>query len=247
MWAGVSSSVGVAGSTLGAGSVGADGAAASGWAVSAKMLALGTLFGGPLTIGIALAVLRVGPAPATPSLLPHAAVATAAPMRTVSFDEERAPAREATQAPSAGVLRGAAATASPGVRVDDPAIVRLAPLATEPPLAVAETTAPEGIKPSTSVEPTGPSPIRAMRPLPIRDLLAREASLVAEGRSALQHGDAQRALAAIHAARALASHQLEPEELAVEIQSLRALGREREAVQTEVVLKVSYPESDLGR
>ncbi len=33
----------------------------------------------------------------------------------------------------------------------------------------------------------------------------------------------------------------------MEIQSLHALGREREAVQAEVVLKVSYPESDLSR
>ena len=61
MWAGVSTSVGVSGGALSASGMGAGSAAASGWAASAKMLALGTLFGGPLTIGIALAVVRIGP------------------------------------------------------------------------------------------------------------------------------------------------------------------------------------------
>jgi hypothetical protein len=259
MWVGVSGSVGVAGGALGAG---AEGMAASGWAATAKMLALGTLLGGPLTIGVALAVLRVGSAPVTPSLVSHTAVVAVAPARTVSFDEgaqgglrsvplvapERAPAPEARQMASSVEIQGPVAAAPPaGVRVEDVSVVRLAPLSTQPALAVAETKAPEGVRPPPGVESTGPGPARATRPTPLGDLLAREASLVAEGRSALQRGNARRALAAIHSARALPSHQLEPEELAVEIQSLRALGREREAVQTEVVLKVSYPESDLGR
>jgi hypothetical protein len=246
MWAGVSSSVGVVGGALSLGNAGADGAAASGWAAAAKMLTLGTLFGGPLTIGIALAVLRVGPAPAPPSDVSHVAVVAAAPVRAISFVGERESNVAAPNAPFGVVIEGATA-AAPRVEGVDGVAVQLPPLPMEPALAVAETQAPEAVKPVKASEPANPSQARSARPARTGDLLAREAGLVAEGRSALIRGDAKRALAAIHAAQALASHQLAPEELAVEIQSLHALGREREAVQAEVVLKVSYPESDLAR
>ena len=247
MWAGVSSSVGVAGGALSLGNAGADGAAASGWAAAAKMLTLGTLLGGPLTIGIALAVLRVGPAPASPSDVSHVAAVAAAPARVISFIGEREPSVVAPNAPIGGLLEGATAAGPRVAGVDGVAAVQLAPLPAEPALAVAETQAPESVKPVKASPLASPSQARYAGPARTGDLLAREANLVAAGRAALKRGDAKRALAAIHAAQALASHQLAPEELAVEIQSLHALGREREAVQAEVVLKVSYPESDLTR
>jgi hypothetical protein len=79
------------------------------------------------------------------------------------------------------------------------------------------------------------------------DALTREAQLVSEARGALTRGDPGRALAAIQAARALPSHQLAPEELAVEAQALRALGRTGEADQADEALRARYPESALAR
>jgi hypothetical protein len=235
---------------IGAGSAGADGAAASGWAAAAKMLTLGTLFGGPLTVGIAMAVLRVGPAaPVRPLDASHAAVATASPVHAIPIAVGRE--GDATEgAPNAALgagSQGSYAGPSRMNRAGDDPVVRLVPLPREPALEVAEAQAPEAVKPVTPSAPSVATQVRWVRPITQGDLLAREAGLVAEGRSALRRGDAKRALAAIHTAQSLASHQLAPEELAVEIQCLRALGREREAVQAEVVLKVSYPESDLGR
>jgi hypothetical protein len=79
------------------------------------------------------------------------------------------------------------------------------------------------------------------------DGLAREASLVAEARSALASGDPRAALQAIHDARALSSRQMAPEELAVEAQALRALGRHDEANEADSTLKAQFPESALVR
>jgi hypothetical protein len=77
--------------------------------------------------------------------------------------------------------------------------------------------------------------------------LAREASLVHEARSALGRGDPDSALRAIRAARALRSRQLVPEELAVEMQALRALGQSDEANGIDVQLRLQYPDSALVR
>jgi hypothetical protein len=79
------------------------------------------------------------------------------------------------------------------------------------------------------------------------DSLAREAALVTQARGALGHGDPRAALRAVRAARALPAHQLDPEELAVEEQALRALGQSDEANGIEVQLRLQYPESDLAR
>ena len=78
------------------------------------------------------------------------------------------------------------------------------------------------------------------------DSLAREASLVADARGALSVGDPQLALRSIREARALPSKQLVPEELAVEEQALRALGRNDEANGINVMLRLQYPESALA-
>jgi hypothetical protein len=55
------------------------------------------------------------------------------------------------------------------------------------------------------------------------------------------------ALRRARAARSLPTRQLVPEELAVEAQALRALGRETEAVGLDKALRSQYPDSDLGR
>jgi hypothetical protein len=79
-----------------------------------------------------------------------------------------------------------------------------------------------------------------------QDSLAREAALVAAARGALSVGDPQLALRSIREARALPSKQLVPEELAVEEQALRALGRNDEANGINVMLRLQYPESALA-
>jgi hypothetical protein len=63
----------------------------------------------------------------------------------------------------------------------------------------------------------------------------------------LASGDARGALQAIHDARGLSSRQLGPEELAVEAQALRALGRQDEANEADSMLKTQFPESALAR
>ncbi|MGH7434311.1 MAG: hypothetical protein ACRENE_01390, partial [Polyangiaceae bacterium] len=114
---------------------------------------------------------------------------------------------------------------APAARPAAPALAPLAPLA----LASARATAPAAARPATGVDP-----------------LAREAQLVSEARGALGRGDARGALQAVRAARALPSHQLTPEELAVESQALRALGRPVEANEADVTLRSQFPESALA-
>jgi hypothetical protein len=79
------------------------------------------------------------------------------------------------------------------------------------------------------------------------DSLAHEASLVSEARNALAHANPELALRAIREARALRSHQLVPEELAVEEQALRALGHSDEANGIDVQIRLQYPASALAR
>jgi hypothetical protein len=90
-------------------------------------------------------------------------------------------------------------------------------------------------------------PARVVKPRAHEGALAREASLVAEARNALGQRDPQSALRAIREARSLSSHQLVPEELAVEEQALRALGQSDEANGIDVQLRLQYPESALAR
>jgi TolA-binding protein len=89
-------------------------------------------------------------------------------------------------------------------------------------------------------------PATAATPSP-DDSLAREATLVVAAREALERGDPQSALRAIHAARMLPSHQLGPEELAVEARALRALGRDDQAKDVDSTLRKRFPESALAR
>jgi hypothetical protein len=79
------------------------------------------------------------------------------------------------------------------------------------------------------------------------DALMREASLVAEARSALVRGDAKGALQAIGATRSFSPRHLEPEELSIEAQALRALGKGDEASGATQRLKTEYPDHALAR
>jgi len=115
-------------------------------------------------------------------------------------------------------------------------------------VAVASPTAGAATVPShvvaapTSVHPPPPS----ARTNP-DDALAQEASLVVEAREALARGDPQSALRAVRAARTLPSHQLRPEELAVEARALRALGRDDQAKDVDSTLRKRFPESALAQ
>jgi hypothetical protein len=73
------------------------------------------------------------------------------------------------------------------------------------------------------------------------DILSREAALVTSGRHQLLAGNAEGALRDVKAARALPVRQLEPEVLTLEARALRALGRDDEAVEAEMTLRLRFP------
>jgi hypothetical protein len=77
--------------------------------------------------------------------------------------------------------------------------------------------------------------------------LSLEASLITEARAELAAGDPLAALRKARAARSLPVRQLVPEELTVEAQALRALGRDAEASSIDQSLRAQYPESALAR
>jgi len=79
------------------------------------------------------------------------------------------------------------------------------------------------------------------------DALTREASLVAAARTALSGGNAEEALRLVRAARSMASPQLVPEELTVEAQALRSLGKADEARGVDATLHSQFPDSALAR
>ena|ERR1700690_353466 len=207
VWSGVSGAVGCA-AAAGASGVTAS-AVLTGGASASKLLAIGTLFGGTVAVGIATALLQLGPVPALPTTLATPAVAGLA---------SDPPARP-TSAEAIWI-----STPIPGTGAAPAAV-------------------------STSMKP--PTPVRGSSSHAKRvvheDALAREASLVAEARSALGRADPRTALRAIRSARALSSQQMVPEELAVEEQALRALGQSDEANGIDVQLRLQYPEAALAR
>jgi hypothetical protein len=79
------------------------------------------------------------------------------------------------------------------------------------------------------------------------DPLLLEAKLLAEARGAVRRGDPLRALAAVDAARKTGRSQLEPEAMSIEIGALRALGRDDEAMRTELEMRRKYPDHALCR
>ncbi len=215
VWAGVSGMVG------GAAAAGASGAAASavlgGGVGTTKVLALGGLFGGAITVGLATAFLQIG---------------TATPPADTRFQAVAGAARP-TQAVARGVVE--TPTMVP--------VIEMAPVVDRVEASPSPSSEAAGV---AAIHTHVPSPHRHSKPPNREDSLAREASLVAQARAALSLGDPQSALRAIREARALPSKQLVPEELAVEEQTLRALGRNDEANGINVMLRLQYPESALA-
>jgi hypothetical protein len=213
VWSQVSGAVGAAGTAIG-GAAGGAAAGLAGGSGAAKLLTMGALLGGTLTVGLAVAVLKMV---SVPNGLPTAGAAGAPAIAPVAL------------------------AAAPPLREPQPIAVGTNAAANEaPPSAPAPAAIPVSLvtaSPSRSVS----------RPNPTLDPLAREAQLVAEARGALGRGDPRRALQAVRAARALPSHQLAPEELAVEAQALRALGRANEATAVDETLRSQFPESALAR
>lgn len=138
------------------------------------------------------------------------------------------------------------ATANPPlVAVTTPVLTN--PAAETPSTTLAITPA---IAPSTTPAVTPPAPATHQekpRGVTGQDSLSREVALVAEARGELLRGDATRALATIRVARSLKVRQLEPEELALEVRALRALGRTDEADRIDAKLRAEFPEHALAR
>lgn len=234
VWGGVSGAVGGA---AGAGAAGAGAGAAAGGAAGAatgmgamKMLVLGTLLGGSVTVGLAATMLHIGPSPRdlhpdTVAPVFAAAAAAAGPSALAGIDPRSDPACPKGQAPQATSIAPAVA-------------ILVTTAAPTPPVAPRTGPRSAAVHPVSTAAPSHPSPA---------DSLAREASLIADARAALAHGDAQGALRMVRTARALPSPQLVPEELAVEGQALRMMGSADEARGIDQTLRTSYPESALAR
>jgi hypothetical protein len=220
VWTGVSSVIGEAAAATGA-------AALAGTASAAKMLLIGTLFGGALTVGIGAALLFVAPAHhpqgATAAAAPATHAAPAAPLLksspfSMAAEVPRStPASNAGNAVNAGSATGSEATRAPAER-------------------------------SVKAHPAHAAKATHAVVVDDRDdALAREASLLASARSALSRSDALSALQMVRRLRALPAGQLMPEELAVEAQALRALGLASDADQVDTTLRTRFPDSVLGR
>jgi hypothetical protein len=225
VWTGVAKASGVA--AAGAGAV-------AGSASAAKMLGLGTLLGGALTIGVGGAMLFVGATPHLPGVNPGMRTETAA----------RAPDSVTMVVRSAAIRPSSELTDS--TSIDAP----IAPTAarsvtrsvTSPSSGSTRTSSARG---SATGGEHGHAPIASAPPSD--GALAREASLLAGARRALAHGDALSALQIVRKLRALPAGQLVPEELAVEVQALRALGRNDDANEVEASLRIRFPDSVLAR
>ncbi len=222
VWAGVSTVVGEAAGLA----TGASGGAGAGSVGAAKMLVLGTLLGGSVTVGIGGAMLLVGHAPAPRPMVSAAAPAPAEMMISSSIPVlthpsvlnrgavEEAPLK--TGRVSAGAVRHPPAVRTAGLQMGKKGAAGRASLSP----AVAETES---------------------------DTLALEASALAEARGALARRDALSALQIVRGLRALPGRQLVPEELAVEAQALRGLGLDDDANAVETHLRARFPDSVLGR
>jgi hypothetical protein len=228
VWAGVSSAVGEAAALAGS----AAGGAVAGSTSAAKMLVLGTLFGGSLAVGVGAVMLYVGRAqPVTPTAVHMAASVPAEGAQLVAIAvRDSAPAKPVLVDAVVDSIENAAPAAviaKPTARVS--AII--APAAPAEPAKK-----PGGVEHDGFSGPTSGD-----------DTLAREASLLAEARKALVRRDALTALQIVRGLRALPVRQLVPEELMVEAQALRGLGLDDDAKGVEATLRERFPDSVLGR
>jgi hypothetical protein len=246
VWAGVSSVIGEAAAATGAASL-------AGSASAAKMLVLGTLLGGALTVGVGAALLFVG---AVPPLHDTVGVAARAPASRSARGAESTSILESNEAPRSTWLAGPAslsiaapsspsiaAPSSPSIAApSSPSIAApSSPSIAAPPV----TTALSGHAHATRTNHAASA--QAPAASPSGDALAREASLLEDARSALGRGDGSSALQMVRRLRALPAGQLVPEELAVEAQALRALGLNDDANEVDATLRTRFPDSALGR
>lgn len=229
VWAGVSSAIGGAASMSGGGAAGSIGAV--------KMLMLGTLLGGAVTVGIGAAMLVIGgarPVDGTTGVAAPAPATAPAPAERLSLS------RASPAAYSSGILGSAVNPLPVAIAVALPVIASPAP--------VVEARRPSAARSASAVTQTATS---GLPPLPPRsgqdDALAREASLLASARNALARHDALTALQIVRGLSALPTRQLAPEELAVEAQALRGLGLADQAEAVDATLRAQFPDSVLGR
>jgi hypothetical protein len=233
VWGGVSSAVGEAAAAAAAG-----GGATS--VVSAKMLVLGTLLGGAVTVGIGAAVVFAHGAPSGPNGrtgLSALAALTGSP----------APAPAQEVAPVAWVPASDRDDRS-GEPLDLRRVLRARVVEVAPGAAPID----QPPKTTTAAAITNDTPGRARAGRSPHggshdDALAHEASIVAAARASLAKGDPLTALQLIRSLRPLRDRQLVPEELAVEAQALRALGLTDDAIAVDTTLRVTFPDSVLER
>jgi len=234
VWTGVSSAVGGAAAMSGTGA-GAGAGAAAGSMGAVKMLLLGTLLGGTLTVGIGATMLFVrGAPPATiASGVAAPAPATAPPPPETRF------VMAAPMLPSpATVILGSTVNPMP-----IPAAPPIAPVAPPPPAEATRRPIVLRTYAAASI-PTSPPAPPARDP---DDALAREAALLASARNALARRDALTALQIVRGLTVLPGRQLVPEEMAVEAQALRGLGLAEQAQAVDSTLRTRFPDSVLGR
>jgi hypothetical protein len=220
IWDGVSATVGVAG----AASVRPANVAAVSGANGTVAMAI---FGGVIVVGLAAVLLSLPPRRAIVTPGVHPSKSSVAAASEQSIDEPVPSALSALAAasdvapPHALTPKAATSGAVAGVAPSAPAAVVVA-------------------------KNPGRSPAPA-RDSSNEDALMREANLVAEARGALMRGDAEGALVAIRAASRARLRALEPEELSLEAQALRTLGRTDEAVAQEIMLRKRFPDHALAR
>jgi hypothetical protein len=241
VWSGVSAAAGgVAGAGAGASGLGAPGAASTG---AAKLLAAGTLLGGVITVGLAALLLHVGPSPS------HAPPASTAAVLAASLAASEPPSRLFEAPAPAPALDTAAPGLNPLPVVDAPGHAGNTDSTSSPVARGASGTsgARHGAALKGKRSGAGAAAPPPSRPPAGDDALTREASLVSGARTALASGNAEEALRLVRAARAMPSPQLVPEELTVEAQALRSLGKADEARGVDATLHAQFPDSALAR
>jgi hypothetical protein len=208
---------------------------------SGKAVSIGALFGGTVTVGLAAAVLilqpmrSVGQSPSGKQAAPTASarVVIAVPSQDIRPMRAEAPVE---LRPAVSTRHDSAAEVEPAL---DSTHGNAGAFARAP-------TSPAGALPPSRPSSRPPSSGLASADDAF-DPLAREASLLTQARAALGRGDAQAALRSVRAAMAVPGRQLVPEELSVESQALRALGRPRDADALTTELRARYPDSALAR
>jgi hypothetical protein len=197
------------------------------------MLAVGALLGGSVTVGMAAILLHVGPRRETS---PRAVASLTAP--SPAGGNAGGTSHTKGEAPPQATLAAAGAIPAPAA---GPGAPRIGSDTYEEPAAVST---PAAVPAARTTHGTHG---RLAHRVEDSNSLSLEASLITEARAALVAGDPMAALRKARAARSLPVRQLVPEELTVEAQALRALGRDGEANSIDQILRAQYPESALAR